>query len=44
MTLYVILTLVFGSLTVLTVTLREGSDIEGMSVATMICATLFGAC
>lgn len=43
MTLYVILTLVFGILTIVTVTLREGYDKEGMSVATMFCAALFGA-
>ena len=43
MTLYVILTLVFGVLTILTVTLREGCDKEGMSAATMVCAALFGA-
>ena len=43
MTLYIIFALVFGSLTILTVTLREGYDKEGMSVATMICAALFGA-
>ena len=43
MTLYVILTLIFGSLTILTVSLREGKDLEGMSAATMGCAVLFGA-
>ena len=43
MTLYMIFALVFGSLTILTVTLREGYDKEGASVATMVCAVLFGA-
>ena len=43
MTLYVILTLVFGILTIVTVTLREGYDKEGMSAATMVCAILCGA-
>lgn len=43
MSLYVILTLVFGILTIITVTLREGYDKEGMSAATMVCAMLFGA-
>jgi len=43
MTLYIILTLAFGILTILTVTLREAYDKEGMSAATMVCAVLFGA-
>jgi uncharacterized membrane protein (UPF0136 family) len=43
MTLYVILTLVFGILTIVTVTLREGYDKKGMSAATMVCAVLLGA-
>ena len=43
MILYVTLTLVFGILTILTVTLREGCDKKGMSAATMVCAVLFGA-
>lgn len=43
MTLYVILTLVFGILTIVTVVLREGHNKEGASVATMFCAALFGA-
>ena len=43
MTLYVALTLVFGILTIVTVTLREGYDKEGMSAVTMVCAILFGA-
>jgi hypothetical protein len=43
MTLYIALTLAFAILTVVTVTLREGYDMEGMSAATMICAVLFGA-
>ena len=42
MTLHVILTLVFGSLTILTIIRREVYDIEGASVATMVCAALFG--
>lgn len=42
MSLYIILTLVFGILAIATVTLREGYDAEGMSAATMVCATLFG--
>ena len=42
MTLYVILTLVFGSLTILTIIRREVYDIKGASVATMVCAVLFG--
>jgi uncharacterized membrane protein (UPF0136 family) len=43
MTLFVILTLVFGILTIVTVVLREAHDKEGMSAATMVCAVLFGA-
>ena len=43
MTLYVILTLVFGILTIVTVVLREGHNKEGVSVATTVCAALFGA-
>lgn len=43
MTLYVILTLAFGVLTIVTVVLREVYDKEGMSAATMACAVLFGA-
>ena len=43
MTLYVILTLIFGVLTILTIIRREAYNIEGESVATMICAALFGA-
>ena len=43
MSLYVALTLAFGILTIVTVVLREGYDKEGMSVATMCCAVLFGA-
>ena len=43
MTLYVILTLAFGVLTIVTVVLREAHDKEGMSAATMVCAVLFGA-
>lgn len=43
MTLYVILTLAFGVLTIVTVVLREAHDKEGMSTATMVCAVLFGA-
>lgn len=43
MTLYIALTLAFAILTVVTVTLREGYDMEGMSAATMVCAVLFGA-
>ena len=43
MTLYVILALAFGVLTIVTVVLREGYDKEGASVATMLCAALFGA-
>ena len=43
MALYVALTLAFGILTILTIIRREVYDIEGTSVATMICAALFGA-
>ena len=43
MMLYVILTLAFGVLTIVTVILREAYDKEGMSAATMVCAVLFGA-
>lgn len=43
MTLYVALTLAFGILTILTIIRREAYDIEGASVATMVCAVLFGA-
>ena len=43
MTLYIILTLAFGVLTIVTVVLREAHDKEGMSAATMVCAILFGA-
>ena len=43
MTLYIILTLAFGVLTIVTIVLREAYDKEGMSAATMVCAILFGA-
>jgi hypothetical protein len=43
MTLYGMLTLVFIILTIVTIVLREGHNKEGMSVATMFCAALFGA-
>jgi hypothetical protein len=42
MTLYVILTLAFGILTIVTIVLREAYDREGMSAATMVCAVLLG--
>ena len=42
MTLYVILTLAFGVLTIVTVVLRETYNKQGMSAATMVCAVLFG--
>lgn len=40
---FLILALVFGSLTILTIIRREVHDIEGASVATMVCAVLCGA-
>ena len=43
MTIYIILTLAFGVLTIVTAVLREVHNKEGMSVATMVCAVLFGA-
>ena len=43
MTLYVILTLAFGVLTIVTVVLGEAHDKVGMSIAIMVCAILFGA-
>ena len=43
MMLYVILTLAFGVLTIVTVALREAHNKEGMSIATMVCAILLGA-